>query len=60
VNDVFGLAILGRGIGARETQLNVVGEEGARGVVVKLVTIITLEGTDLGDGTRWRPRQRSG
>jgi hypothetical protein len=60
VNDVFGPAILGRGVGARETQLNVVGEEGARGIIVELVTIIKLEGIDWGDRTRWRPRQRSG
>jgi hypothetical protein len=46
-NDAFGPAVLGRGVGARERQLNVVGEEeGARGVVVELATIITLEGTD--------------
>jgi hypothetical protein len=47
VNDVFGPVVLGRGVGVRETQLDAVGkEEGARGVVVELATIITLEGTD--------------
>jgi hypothetical protein len=36
-----------RGVGARETQLDVVGEEeGARGVVVELSAIVTLEGTN--------------
>jgi hypothetical protein len=30
----------------RETQLDVVGEEGVRGVVVELAAIITLEGMD--------------
>jgi hypothetical protein len=46
-NDTFGQAILGRGLGAWETQLNAMGEEeGARGVVVEVVTIITLEGMD--------------
>lgn len=40
----FGLAILGRGVRAREMQVNVVGEEqGARGEVVKLATVIGLE-----------------
>jgi hypothetical protein len=43
---VFGPTVLGRGVGARETQLDDVGEEeGARAVVVELVAIITLEGT---------------
>jgi hypothetical protein len=42
-NDAFDPAVLGRGVGARETQLDTVGEEGARGVVVELTTIITLE-----------------
>jgi hypothetical protein len=47
VNDAFGPTVLGRGVGAQETQLDVVGEEeGARGVVVELAAIITLEGTD--------------
>jgi hypothetical protein len=37
----------GRGVGAREMQLDTMGEEeGMRGVVVELATIITLEGTD--------------
>jgi hypothetical protein len=46
VNDVFDPAVLGRGVGARETQLNAMGEEGARGVVVELSTIVTLKGTN--------------
>jgi hypothetical protein len=46
-NDVFGPVVLGRGVGARETQLDTMREEeGMRGVVVELTTIITLEGTD--------------
>ena len=52
-NDAFGPTALGRGVGAQETQLDAMGEEeGARGVVVKLAAIITLEGmnrvTELG------------
>jgi hypothetical protein len=43
---VFGPTVLGRGVGARETQVDAVGEEGARGIVVELMAIITLEGTD--------------
>jgi hypothetical protein len=46
-NDAFRLAVLGRGVGARETQLNAMGEkEGARGVVVELADVVTLEGTN--------------
>jgi hypothetical protein len=45
-NDAFGPVVLRRGVGARGTQLNAMGEEGARGVVVELAAIITLEGTD--------------
>jgi hypothetical protein len=47
VNHAFGLFILGRGVGARETQLDAMSEkERARGVVVELTTIITLHGMD--------------
>jgi hypothetical protein len=46
-NDAFVLTVLRRGVGARETQLDTMCEEkGARGVVVELATIITLQGTD--------------
>ena len=46
-NDAFGPAILGRGVRAREKHPNTVGdEEGARGSVIKLMAIITLEATD--------------
>jgi hypothetical protein len=46
-NDLFGPGILGRGVRARETQLDAMGEkEGSRGVVVELAAIVTLEGTD--------------
>jgi hypothetical protein len=46
-NDAFGSTVLGRGVGARETQLDAMGEEeGTRCVVVELAAIITLEGTD--------------
>jgi hypothetical protein len=46
VNDAFCPIVLGRGVRAREAQLNVVGEDGARGVVVELATVITLKGTN--------------
>jgi hypothetical protein len=45
-NDAFCSDVLGRGVRARETQLNAVGEEGARGVVVKLSVVIALKGTN--------------
>jgi hypothetical protein len=46
-NDAFDPTVLGRGVGAREMQLDAMGEEeGTRGVVVELAAIITLEGTD--------------
>jgi hypothetical protein len=46
VNHAFGPAILGRGVGARETQLDAIGEkERTRGVVVELTAIVTLQGT---------------
>jgi hypothetical protein len=46
-NHAFGLAVLGRGVGARETQLNTIGEkERTGGVVVELATIVTLQCTD--------------
>jgi hypothetical protein len=38
---------LGRGVGARETQLDAISEkERTRGVVIKLAAIVTLHGTD--------------
>jgi hypothetical protein len=46
-NDAFSPVVLRRGIGARETQLDAVGEEGARGVVIELAACVTLEGTNL-------------
>jgi hypothetical protein len=47
VNDAFGPTVLGRGVGARVTQLDAVGEkERAGGIVIEITTIITLEGTD--------------
>jgi hypothetical protein len=46
-NHVFGPAVLGRGVGARETQLNAMSEKERTGdVVVELVTIVTLQGMD--------------
>jgi hypothetical protein len=43
VNHALGPAILGGGVGARETQLNATGEEEwSRGVVVELTAIVTL------------------
>jgi hypothetical protein len=46
-NDAFGPNVLGKSVRAREMQLNVVGEEvGARGDVVKLSDIVTLQGTN--------------
>ena len=45
-NDSIDPAVMGRSVRAREAQLNVVGEEGARGGVVELAAIIRLEGTD--------------
>jgi hypothetical protein len=46
-NDVFGPDVLERGVGAREMQLAAMSEEkGARGVVVELAAIITLQGMD--------------
>jgi hypothetical protein len=46
-NHVLGPAVLVRGVGARETQLNAIGEEEwPRGVVVELTSIITLQCTD--------------
>jgi hypothetical protein len=44
-NHPFSLTILGRGIWARHAQLNTVREkEGAGGGVIKLTTIVTLDG----------------
>jgi hypothetical protein len=46
-NHAFGLAVLGRDVGTRETQLDATGEkERTRGVVVELAAIVTLQGTD--------------
>jgi hypothetical protein len=43
----YGLAVLRGSVGAQESQLNAVGEkEGARGRVVELTTVVTLEGTN--------------
>jgi hypothetical protein len=43
----FGAAVLCRGVGARETQLDAMSEEErARGVVIELATIVTLQSTD--------------
>jgi hypothetical protein len=43
VNHVFDPAVLGRGVGARETQLDAVGgKERTGGVVVELAAIVTL------------------
>jgi hypothetical protein len=43
----FGSAVLCRGVGARETQLDAVSEEERMGgVVVELATIVTLQSTD--------------
>jgi hypothetical protein len=43
----FGSAVLCRGVGARETQLDAMSEEErARGVVVELAAIVTLQSTD--------------
>jgi hypothetical protein len=44
---VFGPIVLGKGVGARETQLDAIGEkERTRGTTVELTTIVTLQGTD--------------
>jgi hypothetical protein len=46
-NHAFSPAILGRGVGAREAQLDAKSEkESAGGVVVELTSIVTLQGTD--------------
>jgi hypothetical protein len=46
-NHPFSLAILGRGIWAKHAQLNTVREkEGTGGGVIKLTTIVTLDGLD--------------
>jgi hypothetical protein len=46
-NHAFGPTILGKVVGARETQLNVIGEkERTGGMVVDLMAIVTLQGTD--------------
>jgi hypothetical protein len=45
-NDAFDPTVLGRGVRARETQLNAVEEEGARCIVVELAAVIRLKGTN--------------
>jgi hypothetical protein len=46
-NHAFSPTVLGRCVGARETQMNATSkEERPRGMVVKLVTIVTLQCTD--------------
>jgi hypothetical protein len=46
-NHAFGMAVLGRGVRARETQLDAMSEkERAGGVVVELAVVVTLQGTD--------------
>jgi hypothetical protein len=46
-NHVFGPAVLGRGVGARETHLDAIGgKERTGGVVVELAAIATLQVTD--------------
>jgi hypothetical protein len=48
-NHAFGPTVLGRAVGARETQLDAMSEkERAEDVVVELAAIITLQGTDRG------------
>ena len=43
----FGSAVLGRGVGARETQLDAMSEkERTGGVIVELAAIVTLQSTD--------------
>jgi hypothetical protein len=59
-NDVFDPTILGRGVGARETQLDTMGEEGVRGVVVNLVAIITPKGMDRAMELNGVPRKEVG
>jgi hypothetical protein len=46
-NHAFSPAVLGRGVRARETQLDAMSEkERAGGVIVELAAIVTLQGTD--------------
>jgi hypothetical protein len=46
-NHAFGPTVLGRGVRARETQLDAMREkEGAGGVIVELAAVVTLQGTD--------------
>jgi hypothetical protein len=46
-NHAFGPAVLGRGVRARETQLDAMREkEGAKGAIVELAVVVTLKGTD--------------
>jgi hypothetical protein len=57
-NDAFDSTVLGRDVGSREMQLDVMGEEGVRGVVVELATIITMEGMDLRNWVETERRSR--
>jgi hypothetical protein len=58
-NHALAPTVLGRGVGARETQVNATGEEEQpRGMVVKLDHYHTAV-LGPGDGTGWRPRRRS-
>jgi hypothetical protein len=46
-NHAFGPAVLGRGVRARETQLDAMSEkERAGSVIVELAAVVTLQGTD--------------
>jgi hypothetical protein len=46
-NHAFGPTVLGRGVRARETQLDAMSEkERAGGVIVELTAVVTLQGTD--------------
>jgi hypothetical protein len=58
-NDAFDPAVLGRDVRARETQLNAVGERSEERSCQTRSHFHT-EGHKLGDGTKWRPRRRSG
>jgi hypothetical protein len=59
-NDAFGPTVLGRGLGAQQTQLDAMGdEEGSRGVVVESRPLSHWRAWT-SDRIGWRPRQRSG
>jgi hypothetical protein len=59
LNHALGLAVLGRGVGTRETQLNATGEKetGRRGC--RTHGHCRTTGHEPGDGTGWIPRRRS-